>query len=49
MSYAESYTPFYGCKRRHSGIDYMTSHQKHTERKKLFKIFLALTDYNTID
>lgn len=32
---AESYIQFYNYKRRHSGIDYMTPHQKYNELKKV--------------
>ncbi len=35
VSEVESYIQFYNYKRRHSGIDYMTPHQKYNELKKV--------------
>jgi hypothetical protein len=45
VSEAENYIQFYNYKRRHSGIGYVTQHQKYNELKKWLKIFPVLTDY----
>lgn len=43
VSEVESYIQFYNYKRRHSGINYMTPHQKYNELKK---VALDLSSFN---